>query len=73
MAGIIATMPSMFMDAYNSFIVTDTIQLLLLGIFKFILFIALYVAIVIGVVFVETAERRIPIQLLRYRRYNRLP
>lgn len=62
MAGIIATMPSMFMDAYNSFIVTDTIQLLLLGIFKFILFIALYVAIVIGVVFVETAERRIPIQ-----------
>lgn len=62
MAGIIATMPSMFVDAYNSFIVTDTTQLLLFGIFKFIIFIAIYVAIVVGVVFVETAERRIPIQ-----------
>ncbi len=62
MAGIIATLPSMFMTAYDSFIVTDTVQLLLLGIGKFLLFVALYVAIVIGVVFVESAERRIPIQ-----------
>ena len=62
MAGIIATMPSMFMDAFNSFIVTDTVQLLVFGIFKFVLFVALYLAIIVGVVFVETAERRIPIQ-----------
>lgn len=62
MAGIIATLPSMFVDAYNSFIVTDTTQALMLGIAKFALFIAIYVAIIIGVVFVETAERRIPIQ-----------
>ena len=62
MAGIIATMPSMFVQAYNSFIVTDTVQTLMLGIFKFIGFISLYLAIIIGVVFVETAERRIPIQ-----------
>ena len=34
MAGIIATMPSMFMEAFNSFIVTDTVQLLVFGIFK---------------------------------------
>ena len=62
MAGIIATLPSMFVDAYNSFIVTDTTQTLMLGIAKFAIFIAIYVAIIIGVVFVETAERRIPIQ-----------
>ncbi len=62
MAGIIATLPSMFMDAYNSFIITDTMQTLMFGIFKFALFVAIYVAIVVGVVFVETAERRIPIQ-----------
>ncbi len=62
MAGIIATMPSMFVQAYNSFIVTDTVQTLMLGIFKFAGFIALYLAIIVGVVFVETAERRIPIQ-----------
>lgn len=62
MAGIIATMPAMFMDAFNSFIVTDTVQLLVFGIFKFVLFVALYLAIIVGVVFVETAERRIPIQ-----------
>lgn len=62
MAGIIATMPSMFVDAYNTFIITDTMQTLMLGIFKFALFVIVYLAIVIGVVFVETAERRIPIQ-----------
>ena len=63
MAGIIATLPSMFVDAYNSFIVTDaTTQVLMLGIAKFALFILIYVAIIVGVVFVETAERRIPIQ-----------
>lgn len=62
MAGIIATMPSMFAQVYDSFIVTDTMQTLLLGVFKFIGFIAIYLAIIIGVVFVETAERRIPIQ-----------
>ena len=63
MAGIIATLPSMFVDAYNSFIVTGaTTQALMLGIAKFALFILIYVAIIVGVVFVETAERRIPIQ-----------
>ena len=62
MAGIIATLPSMFVDAYNSFIVIGTTQALMLGIAKFALFIAIYIGIIIGVVFVETAERRIPIQ-----------
>ena len=62
MAGIIATLPTMFVDAFKSFVVTDTVQLLLLGIAKFLLLVAFYVAIVVGIVFVESAERRIPIQ-----------
>ena len=63
MAGIIATLPQMFIDAFGSLIVIDgTTQAITLGIIKFLLFIILYAAIVIGVVFVQESERRIPIQ-----------
>jgi len=62
MAGIIATLPNMFMEAFNSLVVTTSTQAMVLGIIKFILFVLLYVGIVIGVVYVEGAERRIPIQ-----------
>lgn len=62
MAGIIATLPSMFTTAWDTFVVTTTTQTIALGITKFVLFLALYIAIIIGVVYVESAERRIPIQ-----------
>ena len=62
MAGIIATMPSMFVDAYNGFVTGGDLQQTLFGITKFILFIVMYLAIVIAVVFEQSAERRIPIQ-----------
>ena len=62
MAGIIATMPSMFVDAYNGFVTGGDLQQTLFGITKFILFVAMYLAIVIAVVFEQSAERRIPIQ-----------
>ena len=63
MAGIIATLPQMFIDAFGSLIVIDgTTQAITLGIIKFLLFVILYAAIVIGVVFVQESERRIPIQ-----------
>ena len=62
MAGIIATLPSMFTTAWDTFVVTTTAQTIALGITKFVLFLALYIAIIIGVVYVESAERRIPIQ-----------
>lgn len=62
MAGIIATMPSMFVDAYNSFVTGGTLQQTLLGVTEFVLFVIMYLAIIIAVVFEQSAERRIPIQ-----------
>ena len=58
MAGIIATLPNMFYVTYNSFVPDGG----WLGILKFVGFVLLYVFILLGVVFVETAERRVPIQ-----------
>ena len=62
MAGILSTLPQMFIDAFNSLVSFDaTIQLISFGIVKFIIFVIIYFAIVIGVVFIEQSERRIPI------------
>ena len=58
MAGIIATLPNMFYVTFNSFVPDGG----LIGILKFVGFIVLFVSILLGVVFVETAERRVPIQ-----------
>lgn len=58
MAGIIATLPNMFYVTYNSFVPGAGA----LGIAKFVGFVLLYIAILLGVVFIETAERRVPIQ-----------
>ena len=63
MAGIIATLPQMFIDAFGHLIAFDgTTQVITLGIIKFLLFILIYFAIVIAVIFVQESERRIPIQ-----------
>ena len=63
MAGIIATLPQMFIDAFNGLISFDgSTQVITLGIIKFILFVILYFAIVVGMIFVQESERRIPIQ-----------
>ena len=63
MAGIIATLPQMFITVFTSFISFEgTSQVIALGIIKFILFVIVYFAIVIGMIFVEESERRIPIQ-----------
>ena len=63
MAGIIATLPQMFIDAFNSLIALEgTTQIITLGIVKFLIFVILYFAIIIGVIFVQESERRIPIQ-----------
>ena len=43
-------------------IVTTSTQALTLGIVKFALLVIVYLAIVIGVVFEQSAERRVPIQ-----------
>lgn len=63
MAGILATLPQMFIDAFTNLVGFDgTAQVITLGIVKFALFVILYFAIIIGVIFVQEAERRIPIQ-----------
>lgn len=63
MAGIIATLPQMFIDAFKNLIVFEgTAQVITLGIIKFLIFVIIYFAIVIGVIFIQESERRIPIQ-----------
>ncbi len=63
MAGIIATLPGMFIDAFQGLVVFDgTAQEITLGVVKFILFTIIYFAIIIGVIFVQMAERKVPIQ-----------
>lgn len=60
MAGIVNTMPSMFVKAYDSLVpgASNTT----VGALSFAIFILLYIAIIVGVIFVEQAEKRIPIQ-----------
>ena len=62
MAGIIATLPEMFITAFQSLVTGSTAQALAFGTVKFILFAVVYLAILIGVIFVQESERRIPIQ-----------
>lgn len=62
MAGIIATLPNMFMEAFRAIVHTGSAQELTLGIVTFVLFVLVYVAIILGVVYEQLAERRIPIQ-----------
>ncbi|MBQ8131103.1 MAG: preprotein translocase subunit SecY [Bacilli bacterium] len=63
MAGIVVTLPQMFIDAFTGLIdFSGTTQLITLGIIKFLIFVIIYFAIVIGMIFVQESERRIPIQ-----------
>ena len=62
MAGIIATLPQMFVTAFQSLVAFDTVQVTALGVTKFALFVIVYFAIIIGMIFVQESERRIPIQ-----------
>ena len=60
MAGIVNTMPNMFVQVFQSLIPGASNALI--GWLSFGLFILLYIGIIIGVIFVQEAERRIPIQ-----------
>ena len=63
MAGIIATLPQMFITAFSSLVTfTGAANVITLGIVKFVLFVIVYFAIIIGMIFVQESERRIPIQ-----------
>ena len=60
MAGIISTVPRMFIDAYTSLVsgASNTF----IGVLPYGLFVIAYIAIIVGVIFMEMSERRIPIQ-----------
>lgn len=61
MAGIIYTVPKMFIDTFTS-LVLDRTGSLFVGIIGFIIFVLVYLLIIVGIVFEENSERRIPIQ-----------
>ena len=60
MAGILATTPHMFTVAWSSLV--DGAANTAIGIALFALFVIVYLIVVLGVLFVELAARRIPIQ-----------
>ena len=61
MAGIVYTLPSMFKTAFN-YLIYEADLALWVGIALFAAFVIVYFLIIIGVIFVENAERKIPIQ-----------
>ncbi len=62
MAGILASTPYMFTEAWSSLVDTATTQSTFLGVISFVVFVLVYAAIVLGVLYVQLAERRIPVQ-----------
>ena len=61
MAGIVNTLPNMFVTAFKALVFKNgAVQAT--GIALFALFVVVYFLIVIGVIYMEKAERRIPIQ-----------
>lgn len=62
MAGIIASLPNMFITAFNEFVDFSTFELGLVGILSYLVFVIIYLSIVIGVIYMQQAERRIPVQ-----------
>jgi preprotein translocase subunit SecY len=61
MAGIIQSLPGIFTAAYSSFITSGNFATTV-GILLFALFALVYVVIIVGIVWIQLAERRIPIQ-----------
>ena len=61
MAGIISSIPNMFIETFRSLVLTNGTSLFL-GIVKFSVFLLIYLAIIVGIVYIEKSERRIPIQ-----------
>ena len=60
MAGIISSIPNMFIETFKSLVLGN--ENLVLGIVGFSIFVLIYIAIIVGIVFVEKSERRIPVQ-----------
>lgn len=61
MAGILQSMPQIFISAFNALIIEETFSTVA-GILLFSAFIIIYIMIIVGMVWIQLAERRIPIQ-----------
>ena len=61
MAGIIQSLPSVFTTAFNELVLAETFSTAL-GSILFGSFVVIYLLIIIGMVWIQLAERRIPIQ-----------
>lgn len=62
MAGIVASLPTTMITAFNNLVDLSTTSSIIAGGAKFLLFVIVCILVVIGVVFVEGAARRISIQ-----------
>lgn len=60
MAGIVQSMPNVFEKAYNGFL--NGVYSTGVGITLFSIFVLIYIAVIVGVIIMQLAERRIPIQ-----------
>ena len=60
MAGIISSIPNMFIETFQSLVLGNSS--LFMGIVSFSIFVLIYIAIIVGIVFIEKSERRIPVQ-----------
>ena len=60
MAGILSTIPRTFIDTFNALIIDNSNMFL--GILSFSLFVLIYLAIIVAVIFIQESERRVPIQ-----------
>lgn len=70
-AGIVSNMPSQFVQVWNVLAGGTTQGELFNGILQFALFVLLYIIIIVFVVVVETAVRKIPIQYTNSSSYTR--
>lgn len=61
MAGIVNTLPQTFITAFNELVLAETFTTWA-GIILFILFVIVYLGIIVGVIYMQQAERRVPIQ-----------
>ncbi len=62
MAGIVISLPNMMKTAFQALIVTDTTKTLTIGILSFVAFLIVYLLVIVGIIYIEGAERRINIQ-----------
>lgn len=61
MAGILQSLPSVFITAFNELVLAETFTTVI-GSLLFGAFVIIYLLIIVGIVWIQLAERRIPIQ-----------